>query len=100
MGKHAFERAVVVDVPESAWEPTGSEEDPTSRLLAALVVCGYYHHLEAYAVKEDPEGYQQIADPLFSENFEGMCSLGGPDGPFQTITIKGREYVLAMTPYC
>ena len=99
MGKQAFEKAVTVEVPDDAWEPTGPEEDPTARLLASLVVCGCYHHLEAYAIDPDDD-IQQAAHESFQSNLDGMYAVGEPDKRFQSVEIKGREYVLTMTPYC
>jgi hypothetical protein len=95
MGK----RAVTVALPEDAWENTGPEEDPSARLLASLVLYGCYHHLEAYAVKPD-EDTQCAAHESFSSNVDGMYAVGEPDKPFQSVDIKGREYILTMTPYC
>ena len=99
MGKQAFERSVTVVIPDDAWEHTGPEDDPSARLLGSLVLYGCYHHLEAYAVIDD-EGTQSAAHPSFHENLDGMYAVGEPDKPFQTVEIKGREYVLTMTPYC
>jgi hypothetical protein len=88
-----------IRIPPDAWTATGSDEDATSRLLCCLVINGTAHHLEAYAVTTEPDGLQKAADPLFETNVDGMYRVAEPDQPFQTITISGRTYVLALTPH-
>ena len=86
-------------IDDDEWEPTGSDDDLDSRLLLTVCVNGVNHHLEAYAV-EVKEDIQVVRDSLFESNYEGMCMASEPDGRYQTTTIKGREYVLLMTPHC
>jgi hypothetical protein len=87
-----------MDVPDDAWEEDGSDEDPSSRLLTAVVLNGYHFHLWAFAVVNGET--QEVADTLFRENLEGVYSVGEPDKRYQTVHIKGRDYVLSLTPYC
>ena len=94
----SFIIGVAVDCDE-LWEKTGSDEDPSSRLLGGLSINGINHHLEAIAV-EETNHLQHVADPTFEEEYDGMCAVSGPDGKFQTVIINDRKYVLVMTPYC
>jgi len=43
----------------------------------------------------DDEGYAALGEEDLSQIAAGV----GADGPFQTVTIRGREYALVMTPY-
>lgn len=96
-----YRREAVIEVPSGAWDPSGSEEDPTSRLLCCLIVNNTAHHLEAYAVTNEPLGLQRAVDPLFESNVDAMYRLASePDQAFQTTEIAGRTYVIALTPHC
>lgn len=50
--QEAFEAAV----SPAAWEPTGSENDPRSQLLASAIINGCRFHMDAYAT--DPEALE------------------------------------------
>lgn len=95
----AYENAKTLEIDDDWWEETGSDDDPSSRLLGSLCINGVYHHLEAYAVTEK-KGMQEAADLTFEEHVEGMFLVGQPDKAFQTVEIRGRQYVLTMTPFC
>lgn len=100
MGKQAFERAETVSMPADAWEPTGPDSDPESRLLACLVIGGCRMHLEAYEVRIDKHNTQVAANSLFDNNVSSAYCVGEPDKPFETIDINGKTYILVATPYC
>ena len=101
-----------VNVPSSAWRNAGDETDPRARLLATLQVdCSpvgsVLLHLEAVAVDETPHarGKQSPADGSYwtGSDFDavaGAVGVGLEDGPWDTLTIRGREYVLIATPFC
>ncbi len=85
---------------ELVWTESG-EQDPNSRLLATINLAGCLMHLEAYAVAE-MKGH----DPV--QHFDGdspdtpakvYAAVGG-DGPWHTVMIDDREYVLIATPFC
>ena len=92
--------ATIVNIPSDAWEPTGPDSDPQSRLLACLDVGGYPMHLEAYEVMIDKHKTQVAANSLFDTNVENAYGVGEPDKPFETIDINGKTYILVATPYC
>ena len=89
-------------IPEDAWEPTGVEEDTlSSRLSVTLFINGVPHHLEAYEVKiNEKSGAQEPVDVVFESNIGGIGIVSEPDGPWHTVSIKGKEYVVVMTPFC
>lgn len=89
------ERPVVaLSVPDDAW----MEDRNGDRLLAIVVLNGTFHHLEAIRVIEDDDGIQQAASEDLAETFEAMYAIGG-EGPFDTVTLRGGEYVLVITPF-
>jgi len=87
-------RVVVLTVPEDAW----TEDRNGDRLLAILVINGTFHHLEAIRVVEDDDGIQKTASEDLAETFDAMFQIGG-EGPFDTVTMRGAEYVLVVTPF-
>jgi hypothetical protein len=89
------ERPVLaLSIPDDAW----MEDRGGDRLLAILVLNGTFHHLEAIRVVEDDDGIQQVASEDLAETFEAMYTIGG-EGPFDTTTVRGAEYVLVVTPF-
>lgn len=94
-----FECAIEIEIPDDIWEEVGSDEDLRSRLYCSFLIGGVYHHVEAIAVKMEGH-YQKAVDSEFDGVLDGMYEISTPDKPFQTITIRGREYVLTMTPFC
>jgi hypothetical protein len=87
-------RVVVLTIPEDAW----MEDQSGDRLLAILVINGTFHHLEALRVIEDDKGIQKTASDDLAETFDAMYQIGG-EGPFDTVTMRGAEYVLVVTPF-
>jgi hypothetical protein len=87
-------RVVVLTVPEDVWMDDGNGD----RLLAILVINGTFHHLEAIRVIEDDDGVQKAASEDLAETFDAMFQIGG-EGAFDTVTIRGTEYVLVVTPF-
>lgn len=87
-------RVVVLTVSEDAWIQ-GRNRD---HLVAILVINGTFHHLEAVRVIEDDEGIQKAASEDLTETFDAMFQIGG-EGPFDTVTMRGAEYVLVVTPF-
>lgn len=86
-------RVVVLTVPEDAWIE-GRNRD---HLVAILVINGTFHHLEAVRVVENDDGIQKPASEDLTDTFDAMYQIGA-EGPFDTVTIRGAEYVLVVTP--
>jgi hypothetical protein len=92
-----------ITVPDDAWEDSGPEEDPKSRLLAELEINGTWFHLEAFAVEyreqtETTFGEQHFADLAFEDEEHAVLDVF-VEGAAATVTIKGREYALVVTPH-
>lgn len=96
-----FHPGLVVNWPDEYWEATGDDDDPTSRLSLTpiLHVCGVPMHVEAHAV-EVINDVQEGSHPWGQDAINGICQIYEPDGPFTTIEIKGREYVMVCFPHC
>lgn len=84
-----------LDITDDAWMNGGVGDD---HLTAILVINGTFHHLEAIRVTEDEDGHQCAASAAFEESLDALYTLGG-DGPFDTVTIRGASYVLAVIPF-
>jgi len=82
------------------FEHVGPDDDPTASLLATLMFGGVHHHVEAYAVTAHDDGVQRAAHSLFDDNIDQVYDAIGGDGPWRTVDINGREYVIIVTPFC
>ena len=93
---------IELNIPDDAWEESGVDpENMETRLATVVMVNGIGHHLEAFQVKTNEKtGVQEAADVAFESNIDGICNVAEPDGHWQTVTIRGKEYALAMTPFC
>lgn len=88
----------VGDANEDEGGDAGEFGDQRAQLHATLTINGYRMHLEAWEIipGADPQAVRQLSDETF-----GMLHSGfGADGPFETTTIAGREYVVFASPYC
>lgn len=83
------------------FENNGNDTDPTSHLLAQVEIAGIHHHLEAFAVELTDTKYgasQTEVNPGASASaFKSL--LEAFSGPFQTVSIRGREYAIFMSPH-
>jgi hypothetical protein len=99
-------------IPESAWREHGDWPDPgdpatahfqpSDRLSAMVTINGTTFLAEAYALVHDEQqaaGRQQAAVQN-DDDLELHHQAAHGDGPFQHMTIRGREYVVVLTPSC
>ena len=87
-------------IAEDRWAECGPREDPGSHLIleGGATINGVGFHLEGWAVTVTDDGIQ-TADT----DDEGLACVHrgvGAEGHWQTVEIRGREYVLVMSPYC
>jgi hypothetical protein len=89
-----------VRVPDASWEENDGMDDPSDRLRVTLMVNGRYPmHFEAWAVTyDDNEMVQHLPD--HDDDLDLFATAVGSDGSFQTISIRGREYILLASPFC
>lgn len=76
-----------------------SEDDDRSRLLGTIIVAGCYMHLEAYEMIEDEDGVQQFRGS-YGESADQVYAAISAEGPWETVEMNGRHYVLIATPHC
>lgn len=84
-----------ITLADDDWMRAGENDD---HLTAILVINGRFHHLEAIRVIDDDDGVQCSASIEFEEWLDAVYQLGG-EGPFDTVTIRGNEYVVIATPF-
>jgi hypothetical protein len=88
-------------VPEGMWEEaSGDDEDPRGRLLCMVWVNSVPCHLEAWAVHYDETPMEVQQADIRPDDLDDLFRAVGGDGPFQTLQIQGRDYILVMTPHC
>jgi len=73
--------------------------DPFVWLTADLILAGQSHRLEAIAVVTDDTGYQHAEAPDLDSTLDAYSTATGADGPFATVQLGARDYVLTVTPY-
>lgn len=91
-----------IDLSQVRWEDASMDEDkPGRRLLSSLQFNGISHHLEAIEVEYDENASTQSAVCLLCDDIlTTYREATGADGPFSTVTIDQRTYVIFVTPYC
>ena len=89
------EHVRALEITDDAWMNGGVDDD---HLTAILVINGTFHHLEAIRVIEEDDGHQRAASAGFDDSLDALYALGG-DGPFDTVTIRGASYILAVIPF-
>lgn len=90
--------AININLTDIKFEQVG-HDDPASKLLATITFGGVSHHLEAIAVSESDTGEQQAASIADRDDFDEIGEAFYGDGAFHTVAIRGREYVLFLSPY-
>ena len=89
---------VNVQIPSAAWEEVGPEEDPGAGLLAHVRIGDCDFHAEAFAVKQFRQE-QYAVDPGMEDRLTALGDVDGDGGPFQTLRMFERDYVLVIYPY-
>lgn len=89
------------DIPEDYWEDCSENlEFPRAWLHSTAVINGVYHRVEAIEVTVDGNGVQRAVDPALEDSFCEYHSAAGAEGHMQTVTIKGQEYCIFISPFC
>jgi hypothetical protein len=95
-------KSVRIDPDALEWRQVGEADgDPASRLKATLIIGATQHHVDAIAVRHVTRGgaTMQLGATDETDNVLGVLyGLVAADGPFDTVAIAGRDYVLFMTP--
>lgn len=86
-----------VTLPEEAWE-AALDSDPC-RLTAAVLLNGTRMRLTAIEVAIDAAGTQVAVDPEDDEDFADIHRAFAAEGPYSTLTIRGRSCVVFADPH-
>jgi hypothetical protein len=74
---------------------------PEHRFLARVTIAGCDMHLEAHEVHWDEgPGYDTQEFVADGQSLGDIYQAVSAEGPWETVKINGREYVLIATPYC
>ena len=87
-------------IPDEAWQEDGEEPMTHSRLLAQIRINGVHFHLQAIAVSVDDEGLQCACDADDEHRLVALYTAVMANGSWDTIEIRGHEYVVFATPHC
>jgi len=93
---------VSLDLASLALSPAGTHVGarPDAWLRASIDVAGVQHFVDLVSVRVGRRGIQHGP----SKDLDAMVRLHhlacGADGPFATITLGGRPFVLFVTPSC
>jgi hypothetical protein len=93
--------STTLDIPAGAFKPIGEMLHTNSRrddhLHATVTINGVDFEVDAYAVRM-VKGVQEALEA--DADLSVIHHAVGADGPFQTVRIGRRNYVLVLTPYC
>jgi len=84
-------------VPSGRWRDISEQQD-RSILLTTVLIHGIPHHLKAIQV-EMQDTVQRAVDPTAEKELGDVHALCGANGPFQTVRLEEREYVMTLTPH-
>lgn len=88
--------ALSLKIRDEEWQKIDGDD---LLLGPVLSINGTPMHLEAWAVCM-VDGVQTTVSERRDEDFGHIHYAVAGDGPFETTTIRGREYVLIATPHC
>ncbi len=84
----------VVKHPESR----GPEEHPEGYLLGRVDIGPVSFHVELIEVQEIDDEQVAVLPPEFHAYSELSNAIGN-DGPFETLNVEGRKYVMFIYPF-
>lgn len=76
----------------------GSPSPNDSVLKGTMTIAGAGFHVTALEV-EKIDGEQRVKHERTEAELDGLFTFATPDGPFETATIDGREYVIYIVPF-
>lgn len=91
---HGSRPAPKLVIPDEAWEDLGD-----GRLMAQVQIGTAMFHAEALEVETTASEQRGVTDSAQNQ-VELLAALDSPTGPWETLEIKGKNYVLFITPFC
>lgn len=95
MPKSRF-RTLEFTIPQDAW--SGPTDPADGRLTCDVRINGVSFWVEAVPVKVNGKGIQVGVDDVSESRLVGLSVEFDAPG-FQTLVIRGREYVVHLTPF-
>jgi hypothetical protein len=80
------------------WAPIGPADDPSVHLIARARLGAVPFIAEAIAVKAQAGGLQSAVEPSVEPRLDELWEAFGIDGPAETVTIDGRDYLVFVAP--
>jgi hypothetical protein len=71
---------------------------PETWLYGILTINDVDHHFEAIAVS-NVNGFQTAEAPMLEKSLRLYLAAAAAMRPFNTVTIRGRQYVLLLIPF-
>ena len=84
-------------VAASAWRDVSDHQD-RSVLMATVLIGGVSHHLKAIQVTVQ-HGLQRAVAADAQEELSTLHAACAAQGPFETVRIESRDYVMTFTPH-
>lgn len=84
-------------IPAKAWKDISDRKD-RSVLTMTVLIGGVGHHLKAIQVQMR-RAVQCAVSPAADEELTEFHAACGASGPFETVRIEGRDYVMTLTPH-
>jgi len=85
------------------FEPIGdrlnANLDPFVWLSAEISLVGQRHRFDAIAVVDDDDGFQHAEAADLDAMLDAFATASGVHGPFTTVRLGARDYVLTITPF-
>jgi hypothetical protein len=91
-------------IGDAGWQCVGLAEAPTAQLYRTMEILGCAFQLNAIRILEGEGSANglQTPDPCSAwslDQFANLAAAFGESGPWHTVTIAGREYVLLPEPF-
>lgn len=84
-------------IPGGAWKDISDRQD-RSVLTTTVLIDGVSHHLKAIQVQEH-DTMQCAVDVKAEEELAEVHAACGASGPFETVSLDGRDYIMTLTPH-
>lgn len=88
---------VAMRIPSGLWKDISEQQDH-SILLTTVLIHGVPHHLKAIEVQMR-ESLQRAVNPSAEQELSDVHAACAASGPFETVRLSGREYVMTLTPH-
>lgn len=88
-----------ISIPDGEFEDNSYPGNEGSRLIATVRVNGVLFHVDAIEA-EIRDDLFVAKDPMWEDEMDALYAAVHADGWMHTVTIKGREYALVISPFC